>query len=162
MSNALSKDKFEIIAWKEFENGEYIQFPIELFVSDEVTDMAVFRFDGKDLKTNPKFSAIKPLKLADELPAIGAEVVAVGYYGDYRFPFHSAGRVSMIDKNEDIFADVTIIPGNSGAPLFSAETGEVVGITTSVLDIGRETVRFGIAKRASKLKDLLQRLEKKN
>jgi S1-C subfamily serine protease len=161
LSRVFDKGEYEIIAWKTFDAVEYIHFPVELFVSDKDADLAIFRFDDKVLKENPKFAAIKPLTLAENLPPLGAEVVAVGYYGDYQFPFNSIGNVSMIDKNEDIVSDVTIIPGNSGAPLCSLETGEVLGITVSVLDLGNETVRFGIAKRASKMKELLQKLEKK-
>ncbi len=152
---------YEIIAWKTFQNGDYIQFPIELFVSDKNTDLALFRFDGKSLKENPKYSVIKPLALAENLPPIGEEVVSIGYYGDYEFPFNSIGNVAMIDKNEDILSDLTIMPGNSGAPVCDLETGEVLGVTISVLDLGNETVRFTIAKRASKLRELLKRLEKK-
>lgn len=162
LAKDLNKNTYELVAWKEFENGDYLQFPIELFVSDKNTDMAIFRFDDKDLKTNPKFSGIKSLALAENLPPLGEEVVAIGYYGDYKFPFNSIGNVSMIDKNEDIVSDVTIMPGNSGAPVCSLETGEVLGITVSVLDLGNETVRFGIAKRATKMRELLEKLEKKN
>ena len=105
---------------------------------------------------------MKPMALAENLPLIGEEVVSIGYYGDYEFPFNSIGNVAMIDKNEEILSDLTIMPGNSGAPVCNLETGEVLGVTISVLDLGNETVRFTIAKRASKLKELLQRLEKKS
>lgn len=162
LASDLDKNTYVLVAWKEFENGDRIQFPVELLASDKNTDMAIFRFDEKILTEDPKFSMIKPLPLAENPPSVGDEVVAIGYYGDYKFPFNSLGNVSMIDKNEDIVSDVTIIPGNSGAPVCSLETGEVLGITTSVLDLGNETVRFGIAKKASKMRELLQKLEKKN
>lgn len=153
---------YEIIAWKTFQNGDYIQFPVELFVSDKNTDLALFRFDARVLKENPKYSIIKPMTLAENLPPVGEEVVSIGYYGDYEFPFNSIGNVAMIDKNEDVLSDLTIMPGNSGAPVCDLETGEVLGVTVSVLDLGNETVRFTIAKRAAKLRELLKRLEKKN
>jgi S1-C subfamily serine protease len=162
LAKEFEKNTYRLVARKTFQTGEYLEFPIELFVSDENTDLAVYRFDDRALRENPKFSAIKPLTLAENLPPLGEEVVAIGYYGDYELPFNSTGNISMIDKNEDIFSDVTIIPGNSGGPICSLETGEVLGITVSVLDLGNETVRFGIAKRASKLKELLQKLERKN
>jgi S1-C subfamily serine protease len=92
------------------------------------------------------------------LPPLGEEVVSIGYYGAYEFPFNSLGNVSMIDINEDIFTDLTLMPGNSGAPVCSLETGEVLGVTTDVLDLGNETVRFGIAKRAAKLREILRKL----
>ena len=162
MAKDLKKDTYRIVAWKIFPSGEHLELPIELFVSDKDTDLAIYRFDDKPLKENPRFSAIKPLALAEQLPPVGEEVVSIGYYGDYQFPFNSIGNVSMIDKNEDICSDVTIIPGNSGGPICSLETGEVFGVTVSVLDLGNETVRFGIAKRASKVRELLQKFERKN
>jgi S1-C subfamily serine protease len=162
MAKDLEKNTFRIVAWKIFPSGEHLELPIELFVSDKNTDLAIYRFDDKPLKETPRFAAIKPLALAEQLPPVGEEVVSIGYYGDYQFPFNSIGNVSMIDKNEDIFSDVTIVPGNSGGPICSLETGEVLGVTVSVLDLGNETVRFGIAKRASKLRELLRKLERKN
>jgi len=148
----------KIIAWKKFKTGESIEFPIEVAVSDKDNDLAIYRFDSKVHQENPKFSAIKPLALAENLPPLGEEVVSIGYYGAYEFPFNSLGNVSMIDINEDIFSDLTLMPGNSGAPVCDLETGKVLGVTTDVLDLGNETVRYGIAKRAMKLRELLQKL----
>ena len=162
LSETLQKGSFEIIAWKTFDAVDYIQFPVELFLSDQANDLAIYRFDPKVLRESPKASLFKPLKLAEKLPPLGEEVLAVGYYGDYQFPFNSIGNVSMIDKNEEIISDITIMPGNSGAPVISLETGEVLGIVISVLELRSETVRFGISKRASKIKELLQKIEKKN
>lgn len=147
----------QIIAWKRFQNGEILQFPIKLKNSDEKNDLALYVFDRSAISKKANAMAIKPLRLADKLPEIGEEVVSIGYYGEYEFPFTSTGTISMIDANEDIFSDLTLMPGNSGAPVCMLETGEVVGLTISVLDLGNETVRYGIAKRAAKLKELLQK-----
>ena len=135
-----------------------MQFPIEIVASNDQTDLAIYRFDPKSFHENPKLAPIKPLVMADVLPPLGQEVVAIGYYSNYDFPFNSIGNVSMIDKNEDIFSDLTLMPGNSGAPVCDLETGKVLGVTTDVLDLGNETVRYGIAKSAAKLKELLQKL----
>jgi S1-C subfamily serine protease len=158
MPGEFARLKSEIVAWKKFETGEVAQFPVEILVSDEKSDLAIYRFDPKFMRENPKFAAIKPLDLAENLPPLGAEVISIGYYSAYEFPFNSLGNVSMIDVNEDIFSDLTLMPGNSGAPVCSLETGEVLGVTTDVLDLGNETVRFGIAKRAARLRELLQKL----
>ncbi len=152
------KSTSKIVAWKKFNTGEVAQFPIQIAVSDDKSDLAIYRFDHKFLTENPKFAVIKPLVLAENLPPLGEEVVSVGYYGSYEFPFNSIGNVSMIDVNEDIFSDLTLMPGNSGAPICDLETGEVLGVTTDVLDLGNETVRYGIAKRATKLRELLKKL----
>jgi S1-C subfamily serine protease len=153
------KPASKIIARKQFSNGEIAQFPIEIAASDTQTDLAIYRFDPKNFRDNPKLASVKPLVLADDLPPLGQEVVSIGYYGTYDFPFNSLGNVSMIDKNEDIFSDLTLMPGNSGAPVCDLETGKVVGVTTDVLDLGNETVRYGIAKRTAKLKELLQKIK---
>jgi len=157
------RGKFEkltpkIVAWKKFNTGEVMQFPVEFAASDEKSDLSVYRFDHKIFLENPRLAVVKPLTLAESLPPLGEEVVSIGYYGAYEFPFNSLGNVSMIDVNEDIFSDLTLMPGNSGAPVCDLKTGEVLGVTTDVLDLGNETVRYGIAKRASKLRELLQKL----
>ncbi len=158
MLEKFEKNSSTIIAWKKFDTGEIIQFPVEIAASDDKSDLAIYRFDRNALQKNQKFAQIKTLVLAENLPPIGEEVLSVGYYGAYEFPFNSIGTVSMIDKGEDIVSDLTLMPGNSGAPIFSLKTGEVLGVTTQVLDLGNETVRFGIAKRAARLRELLRKL----
>lgn len=149
---------FKIVGWQMLKTGEFVEFPLEKAVEDKEFDLIIYRFDGKILKENPSFSNIKPLAIAEKIPAIGETVVSVGYYGDYKFPFNSIGNVAMIDANDDIFSDLTLMSGNSGAPVCNLETGEVVGVTTDVLDLGNETVRYGIAKSAVKLRALLAKL----
>jgi S1-C subfamily serine protease len=148
-----------IVAWKRFATGEVVQFPIEIAAIDQKSDLAVYRFDDKNFRANPNFAAVKPLTLAENLPPLGTEVVSIGFYGTYEFPFNSLGNIAMIDVNEDIFSDLTLMPGNSGAPVCDLENGEVLGVTTDVLDLGNETVRYGIAKRAAKLKELLRKFQ---
>lgn len=148
----------KIVAWKKLESGEVIQFPIEIAAADEKSDLAVYRFDQKIFEANEKFTVFKPLVLAESRPQIGTEVISIGYYAAYEFPFNSIGNVSMIDVNDDIFSDLTLMPGNSGAPICDLENGTVLGVTTDVLDLGNETVRYGISKSATKLRQLLQKL----
>ena len=144
----------QVIGWKQSETGGYIEFPIEVAAADQESDLIIYRFDGKVLQQNSTFFRSKSLPLAENLPSIGAEAISIGYYGDYKFPFNSIGNVAMIDVNGDIFSDLTLMPGNSGAPVCDLETGAVLGVTTDVLDLGNETVRYGIAKRAAKLRAL--------
>jgi S1-C subfamily serine protease len=158
MPGKFLKNSSVIVAWKRFETGEVIEIPINIAQSDEKGDLAIYRFDPKILSDNPKSPVIKPLVLAENLPPLGAEVVSIGYYGEYEFPFNSLGNVAMIDVNEDIFSDLTLMPGNSGAPVCDLETAEVLGVTTDVLDLGNETVRYGIAKRSAKLRELLKKI----
>lgn len=158
LSKYFQKAPYEIIAWKRFNAGEVLQFPIKLAAKDEKNDLAVYGFDSKTLREHSQAVLLKPLALAEKLPAIGEEVVSAGYYGEYEMPFNSIGNVAMIDREEDIFSDLTLMPGNSGSPVCSLETGEVLGINTNVLDLGNQTVRFGIAENSMKLKELLKKL----
>jgi len=159
MLEKFEKPTSKIVAWKKFATGEVAQFPIEIAISDKDNDLMIYRFDRNILQENSKLSAIKPLILAENLPPLGEEVVSIAYYGAYEFPFNSVGNVAMIDKNEDVFSDLTLMPGNSGAPVCELETGQVLGVTTDVLDLGNATVRYGIAKRAAKLRKILQKLK---
>ena len=148
---------YKIIAWKRLDAHQIIEFPIEMTFFNREDDLAVYQFDTKTLRENAKTASIKPLALAENLPSISAEVVSIAYYGDYEFPFNSFGNVSMIDVNEDIISDITLMSGNSGGPLCDLKTGEVLGVNVSVMSLGNDTVRFGFAKRATKLKALLQK-----
>lgn len=153
MINFSPKSRRELIAWKKLPNGETINLPLEFVGKDDDSDLAIYRFD----QTKFKGRKTTALKLADRLPAISEEVVSIGYYGDYEMPFSSLGAVSMIDKNEDIYADLTLMPGNSGSPVCSIQTGEVFGVNIKVMTIGDGTIRLGIAKKSEKLKTLLDK-----
>lgn len=148
-------DSYQIIAWKRFENGDYLEFPIELSKFDADSDIAIYHFDADVLKVQSKNHPIKPLVIADRLPQIGEDVLSIGYYGELEFPFNSLGNVSMINSNDDIYSDLTLMSGNSGSPLCSMRTGEVFGLNTSVMTMGDGTIRLGIAKKGAKLKELL-------
>lgn len=156
------RDSYQIIAWKRFENGDYLEFPIELLKFDADSDMAIYRFDAGVLKEQSKNHQVKPLVVADRLPLIGEEVLSIGYYGELDFPFNSLGNVSMINNTDDIYSDLTLMSGNSGSPLCSMRTGEVFGLNTSVMTMGDGTIRLGIAKKSAKLKELLAKVSESN
>lgn len=88
-----------------------------------------------------------PVTFAADAPAVGGNVVTIGYPGkdehnnplfltsvfDGRFGVKSAalGEVLEGTKAADIFHDCSTTQGNSGSPVFSVETGLVVGIHRS-------------------------------
>ena len=157
--NDLSKTK--TIAWKKFDNGDYIEIPIKLSAVEQDADMALYSFDTENLQQQSKTREIKPLKIADRLPNIGEDVLTIGYYSTMEFPFNSLGNVSMIDNGEDIYSDMTLLSGNSGSPLVSMKTGEVLGVNIKVMTMGDGTIRLGISKRISKLKPLIEKAASK-
>ncbi len=147
----------QIIAWKKFEDGEMIEIPLKLAAVDESSDLALFSFDGESLKQQATLKEIVPFQLADRLPDLGEDILSVGYYGLMEFPFNSLGNVSTIENSEDIYSDVTLMPGNSGSPLVSMRTGEVLGVNIKVMTMGDGTIRLGISKRISKLTELMKK-----
>lgn len=156
-TSADNSAKRQIIAWKKFDNGDYVELPVELLEADKNSDLAIYRFDAEKLRQAAKSHPIKPLVLADRLPNIGEDILSVGYYGILEMPFNSLGNVSTIQKTEDIYSDVTLMPGSSGGPLCSMQTGEVLGVNIMVMTMGDGVVRVGIAKRISKLKTLIEK-----
>ncbi len=150
----------KIIAWAKFDNGLYLEIPLTPLESDKESDLALFGFDEEILRRQAQTNEIKPLIIADRLPNIGEDILSVGYYGTLELPFNSMGNVSMIDNNEDIYSDITLMPGNSGSPLISLKTGEVLGLNIKVMTVGDGTIRLGISKRISKLKMLLEKIDK--
>lgn len=148
----------QIIAWKKFEDGEILEIPLKLVAIDQESDLALFSFEAENFKPQFQKRDIKPFQLADRLPDIGEDILSVGYYNLMEFPFNSLGNVSTIEKGEDIYSDVTLMPGNSGSPLVSMKTGEVLGVNIKVMTMGDGTIRLGIAKRISKLSELMTKV----
>jgi S1-C subfamily serine protease len=156
-ANQAGRPPGKIIAWKKFEDGEYVEIPLSFVQADAAADIAVFTFPAETLNVQAQKRNLKPLPLAARLPSIGEDILSVGYYGLMDFPFNSLGNVSTIDKGEDIYSDMTLMPGNSGSPLISLKTGEVLGINVKVMTIGDGTMRLGISKRIAKLIELLDK-----
>lgn len=119
--------------------------------------MALYKFDAESLKQQQKTREILPFTLADRLPNIGEDVLSIGYYGTLANPFNSLGTISTIDQEDEIYADMTLLSGNSGSPLISMNTGEVLGVNIKVMTMGDGTIRLGIAKKISKLKELIEK-----
>lgn len=148
----------QIIAWKRFDDGEILEIPLKLAAIDQESDLALFSYEIENFKPQFQKQNIKPFQLADRLPDLGEDILSVGYYGLMEFPFNSLGNVSTIEKGEDIYSDVTLMPGNSGSPLVSMKTGEVLGVNVKVMTMGDGTIRLGIAKRISKLSELMKKV----
>ncbi len=132
-------------------------FPAEIVGRDPLTDVAVIRLQGKDVKDLPVVALgdSEALKVGDWLLAIGN-------------PFGLASSVSLgilSAKARDIQAgpyddflqtDAAINPGNSGGPLFNMK-GEVIGINTAIVGGG---TGIGFAVPSNMIKALLPQLEK--
>jgi S1-C subfamily serine protease len=103
--------------------------------SDEVTDLAVVKIDGKGDKL-----PVAPLGNSDEV-VVGDWAIAVGTPGGLDNTV-TLGIISTLDRSSTavgipdkrvnfLQTDAAINPGNSGGPLLN-ERGEVIGINTAI------------------------------
>ncbi|WP_224245233.1 trypsin-like peptidase domain-containing protein [Hyalangium gracile] len=132
-------------------------FPAEIVGRDPLTDVALIRLQGKDVKDLP----VVALGDSDSL-RVGDWLLAIGN------PFGLSSSVSLgilSAKERDIQAgpyddflqtDAAINPGNSGGPLFNMK-GEVIGINTAIVGGG---TGIGFAVPSNLVKALLPQLEK--
>ncbi|WP_209123265.1 S1C family serine protease [Alkalihalobacillus sp. BA299] len=107
------------------------------------TDVSVIRVS--DLKET------EPLPLAKEVPAeLGDEVLALGSPLGFQNTV-TTGIISGVDRSFELEnyqydnayqISAPIAPGNSGGPLISISTGEVIGINSAATDVG--TIGFSI------------------
>lgn len=112
-----------------------------------VTDVKTYDkdIDLAILKISPS-SNITPLPLANQIPAGGATVYAIGSSEGYTLSF-SSGTIASPDRTfehvEYIQHNAAISHGNSGGPLLN-EYGEVIGINTSTNPEG-QNLNFAIS-----------------
>ena len=99
--------------------------PAVLLASDAQNDIAVLRVN---LAAFPE-AVVAPIKKTSNHAAIaeGDHVFTIGSPLDLQ-KILTTGVVSKVDTHA-IISDITVNPGNSGGPLFTAD-GEVVGLTT--------------------------------
>ena len=122
------------------------EYPAELVGRDELTDVAVIRIDGENLR---------PLATGDsDGIRIGEWILAVGAPLDLRSTVTS-GIVSAIGRSLDIIhkdlsvedfiqVDAAINPGNSGGALVNLD-GELIGVNTAIATRNRGFVGYGFA-----------------
>ena len=124
-NNHVVKDADEIIV----RMNDRREFIAEIIGTDERSDIAVLKIDGKDLPM---------LKIGDSSNLkVGEWVLAIG--SPFGFDYSvTQGIISAIGRslpNENyvpfIQTDVAINPGNSGGPLFNLD-GEVIGVNSQI------------------------------
>jgi len=105
------------------------QLVAKLIGSDELTDIALLKIEGKDLPV-VKMGTSKQLKVGEWVLAIGTPF---GFEQSVTAGIVSAKGRSLPGGNYVPFiqTDVAINPGNSGGPLFNMD-GEVVGVNSQI------------------------------
>ncbi|WP_321449614.1 Do family serine endopeptidase [uncultured Cohaesibacter sp.] len=129
----------------------------DLVGSDEKSDLALLKVKDPDRK-------FKYVKFADNLPAVGSWVLAVGN------PFGLGGTVTagiisadgrdISAKNYESFIqiDAAVNKGNSGGPTFNLN-GEVIGINTAIYSPSGGNVGIAFAIPAGVAKDVINDLQ---
>ncbi len=109
--------------------------PATVIAYDETTDVALVRTSRAHL---PVAKLGSSAHLRD---AIGRVVGLVGYpipdeFDDERLGLAASlasGRLSSV-RNDALEITIPIVPGESGGPVFIADTGEIIGLTNSRFD----------------------------
>jgi serine protease Do len=126
--------------------------------SDEKSDVAVIKVEGKNLPVLPLGDSDK-LKVGEWVIAIGnpfglAETVTVGVVS-------AKGRsnVHIADYEDFIQTDAAINPGNSGGPLLNLD-GQVIGINTAIFSQSGGYMGIGFAIPINMAKSIKEQLLK--
>ena len=119
------------------------EFKAELIGTDEKSDVAVIKIDGRNLPTLPLGDSDQ-LKIGEWVIAIGnpfglAETLTSGIVS-------AKGRntVGINDYEDFIQTDAAINPGNSGGPLINIE-GQAIGINTAIFSNSGGSMGIGFA-----------------
>jgi S1-C subfamily serine protease len=126
--------------------------------SDEVTDLAIIKIDGKSLPVATLGNS-DTVQVGDWAIAVGNPLgldntVTLGIISTLK---RSSAQVGIPNKRLDfIQTDAAINPGNSGGPLLNQQ-GEVIGINTA---IRADAMGIGFAIPINKAKDIETRLAK--
>ena len=108
------------------------EFETEIVFVDDRSDVAVLR--AKSLRAERWFN----VRLAG-FPSPGDPIMAIGYpgrpnSGDATQDFVTKGIISASNSSKGwLVADLTVASGNSGGPIISTKTGEIVGVVSQVI-----------------------------
>lgn len=111
------------------------RLPVTRLYVDPYLDLAVVVYDPKSLATTPP----EPVLQCEDLPAVGHPVGAFGHPWGFRFT-GTRGITSAVTSRlgpDMLQTDAPINSGNSGGPLISLETGDVLGINSATMSKDR-------------------------
>ncbi|HYH99510.1 Do family serine endopeptidase [Hyalangium sp.] len=133
------------------------QLEAEVLGSDPLTDVAVLKLQGKEVKDLPvvRLGDSDAMRVGDWVLAVGnpfglASSVSVGILSA------KARNIQAGPYDDFLQTDAAINPGNSGGPLFNMK-GEVIGINTAIVGGG---TGIGFAVPSNLVTALLPQLEK--
>jgi len=150
-NNHVVKDADEIIV----RLNDRREFLAEVIGTDERSDIAVLKIDGKNLPTL-KMGDSSTLKVGEWVLAIGSPF---GFEHSVTQGIISAMGRSLPNENYVPFiqTDVAINPGNSGGPLFNLQ-GEVIGVNSQIYSRTGGYMGMSFAIPIKVVKDIYQQL----
>ena len=138
--------------------GNRWKAPAKILAADEDLDLALLRTPRRRL---PVIALGSSSHLQGE---VGRELGLIGYPVPDEFDDEGLGLATSLDtgrlssiRKDALEVTLSIVPGESGAPVFVAETGEVVGVAESRFDEERS---IGFAVPIDDVKKFLHRFDR--
>lgn len=130
--------------------------PIKARQYHSTFDLVNFQINTADIKKQWSDFNILSLKLSDALPEVGMDAVGIGYYSNDKFPNMIKGIVSGFVKSKpqnitDLIFDKITNPGNSGGPLISLESKEIIGMLIISIPTPSKKKQGGLARAVTSL-----------
>ena len=131
--------------------------------SDARLDYAELRVDLPQAQINALAKQFSPLKLADNTPAQTGQKIFMPNHGQQGLGIaflNAAGKpTTVLGQNADsgsqssFYHDAYKIPGTSGSPLISTDTGEIIGLHYGSIigQVGNSRASMGTATRAERI-----------
>ena len=135
VGQSVTEDKgIRIFARKTSRTSGRFMIPLILINTDRKHDLVCFRLIPESFKESWPGFVVKPLMLSKQSPQLGDDVFLEGFIGVDEFPLLSRGVVAgQPTSSDDMLLDITANQGQSGAPIISMKTGEVVGVLTGTV-----------------------------
>jgi S1-C subfamily serine protease len=115
--------------------GNHERAPAAVVASNEDLDVALLR------TRRPNLPAIPLASSAHLTPEIGRQVGLLGYPVPDEFDDEGLGLATSLNagllssvRKDALELTISIVPGESGAPIFFADTGDVIGVAESRFD----------------------------
>jgi S1-C subfamily serine protease len=130
---------------------------------DSPHDLTSFKIDAAEIKKQWPAFTIKPLALSKDEAEMGEQVLLVAFFSQDPNPIAAQGIVATSRTTDDLFLDIHANPGNSGGPIVSLASGEVVGVQLALIPTtypgSAQSSYSGICKavRAKYIKELISR-----
>lgn len=152
-------------------HGQWVGAPVQLVAQDYQHDVVLLKLQSVD-PIWKQVGGVVPLLLDDGAKVEdGAQVSMRGYFGSDDFPLFLRGTTAGTSGLgpslvQELLIVLPVVPGQSGSPLISVETGRVVGVLTAIVPVSlpfnQQPAHSGLARAVEvvHVKRLVESLEK--